>query len=115
MLMRLLALFALSTVAFAATPNPAETLRQTALFHAALIAAKDKSGKALDDEERLAFYGLFKASQEGPCTVAEPSMLLDLVGWMKWNAWNSLGQITKEEAMARYVALMDEKKPGWRK
>jgi acyl-CoA-binding protein len=34
---------------------------------------------------------------------------------MKWNAWNSLGQITKEEAIARYVALMDEKKPGWRK
>ena len=110
MFMRLLALFALSTVALAATPSPAEKL-----YQAALIAAKDKSGKALDDDEKLAFYGLFKASQEGPCTAAEPSMLLDLVAWMKWNAWNSLGQITKEEAKARYVALLDEKKPGWRK
>lgn len=110
MFMRLFALFALSAVALAAAPTP----NPEALYRVALIAAKDKSGKALDDGEKLQFYALFKAAEVGPCNIEEPSML-DFTAWAKWDAWKNLGNISKEEAKARYVALMDEKKPGWRK
>jgi acyl-CoA-binding protein len=108
MFFRLLALFALSATALCASPE------LEARFRAALISAKDKSGPALDDQQKLDFYGLFKAATVGPCNTEAPNMLLNPIEYMKWDAWKQLGEISQAEAKARYVAMMDSVKPGWK-
>eukprot|EP01117_Protostelium_nocturnum_P014034 TRINITY_DN5302_c0_g1_i1.p1 TRINITY_DN5302_c0_g1~~TRINITY_DN5302_c0_g1_i1.p1 ORF type:complete len:131 (-),score=26.07 TRINITY_DN5302_c0_g1_i1:33-368(-) len=52
--------------------------------------------------EKLQFYSLFKQSTEGPVKGKSPSRL-NIVAKTKWDSWNSLGKISKEEAMKRYV------------
>jgi len=54
------------------------------------------------NQEKLDFYGLFKQGTEGPCNTKAPSRL-KIVDKAKWDAWNSLGKKTKEEAMKIYV------------
>ncbi|KAA0191909.1 hypothetical protein HAZT_HAZT004726 [Hyalella azteca] len=49
------------------------------------------------------FYGLYKQATEGPCTEPKPPFYQVIAGY-KWRAWNSLGNISKEEAMEKYVA-----------
>lgn len=57
---------------------------------------------SVSNEDKLRLYGLFKASTTGPCNTDQPSML-DFVGRAKWNAWNGVGDISVEEARAKYV------------
>lgn len=54
------------------------------------------------DDERLLFYAYFKQATEGPNQREKPG-LLDVVNRAKWNAWNKLADMTKEEAMQRYL------------
>ncbi|XP_061521934.1 acyl-CoA-binding domain-containing protein 5A isoform X2 [Phycodurus eques] len=53
----------------------------------------------------LKFYSYYKQATVGKCNIARPGFW-DAVGKAKWNAWNSLGEMTKEEAMAAYVDEM---------
>ncbi|XP_077365004.1 acyl-CoA-binding domain-containing protein 5A isoform X2 [Festucalex cinctus] len=53
----------------------------------------------------LKFYSYYKQATVGKCNIARPGFW-DAVGKAKWNAWNSLGEMTKEEAMAAYVEEM---------
>ncbi|XP_071538810.1 acyl-CoA-binding domain-containing protein 5-like isoform X2 [Panulirus ornatus] len=50
----------------------------------------------------LKFYGLYKQAVEGPCTEPKPAFY-EVVKGYKWRAWNSLGNMTKNEAMNSYV------------
>lgn len=50
----------------------------------------------------LRFYSYFKQATQGPCTGSRPAFW-DVVGRAKYDAWKKLGDISKEEAMARYV------------
>lgn len=50
----------------------------------------------------LKFYSFYKQATQGPCNIPRPGFW-DPVGKAKWDAWNSLGEMTKEEAMAAYV------------
>eukprot|EP00128_Syssomonas_multiformis_P001083 Colp12_sorted_trinity150504_noHs@13535 len=54
------------------------------------------------NDQKLKFYGYYKQVTEGPCTAAKPSFW-DVVGVKKWEAWNRLGNMPKEEAMELYV------------
>ncbi|XP_075889762.1 acyl-CoA-binding domain-containing protein 4 isoform X2 [Nelusetta ayraudi] len=56
-------------------------------------------------EMMLRFYGLYKQAMCGPCAVSRPSFW-DPVGRYKWDAWSSLGGMSKESAMAAYVHEM---------
>ncbi|XP_060705938.1 enoyl-CoA delta isomerase 2, mitochondrial [Hemiscyllium ocellatum] len=58
------------------------------------------------NEVKLRIYALFKQATEGPCNSPKPSML-DFVNKAKWDAWNSLGKIPKEEARQKYVDLIE--------
>ncbi|KAM4543626.1 acyl-CoA-binding domain-containing protein 5A [Fundulus diaphanus] len=53
----------------------------------------------------LKFYSYYKQATIGPCNVPRPGFW-DVVGKAKWDAWNSLGEMSEEEAMAAYVDQM---------
>ncbi|XP_057586538.1 acyl-CoA-binding domain-containing protein 5 isoform X4 [Hippopotamus amphibius kiboko] len=57
------------------------------------------------NEMMLKFYSFYKQATEGPCKLSKPA-LWDPVGRYKWDAWSSLGDMTKEEAMIAYVEEM---------
>nr|XP_020653664.1 acyl-CoA-binding domain-containing protein 4 [Pogona vitticeps] len=56
-------------------------------------------------EEMLRFYSYYKQATVGPCQISRPGFW-DPIGRYKWDAWNRLGKMTKEEAMAAYIAEM---------
>ncbi|XP_051007174.1 acyl-CoA-binding domain-containing protein 5 isoform X1 [Acomys russatus] len=57
------------------------------------------------NEMMLKFYSFYKQATEGPCTLSRPGFW-DPIGRYKWDAWSSLGDMTKEEAMIAYVEEM---------
>ncbi|XP_026574028.1 acyl-CoA-binding domain-containing protein 4 isoform X4 [Pseudonaja textilis] len=56
-------------------------------------------------EEMLRFYGYYKQATMGQCQIPRPGFW-DPIGRYKWDAWKSLGKMTKEEAMAAYIMEM---------
>ncbi|KAM8802136.1 acyl-CoA-binding domain-containing protein 5 isoform 8-T11 [Rhynchonycteris naso] len=57
------------------------------------------------NEMMLKFYSFYKQATEGPCKLSRPGFW-DPTGRYKWDAWSSLGDMTKEEAMIAYVEEM---------
>nr|XP_057916359.1 acyl-CoA-binding domain-containing protein 5A isoform X2 [Doryrhamphus excisus] len=53
----------------------------------------------------LKFYSYYKQATVGKCNIPRPGFW-DAVGKAKWDAWNTLGDMTKEAAMAAYVDEM---------
>ncbi|XP_072010203.1 acyl-CoA-binding domain-containing protein 5 isoform X2 [Engystomops pustulosus] len=53
----------------------------------------------------LKFYSFYKQATQGPCNIQRPGFW-DPVGRYKWDAWNALGDMSKEEAMIAYVDEM---------
>ncbi|XP_055982697.1 acyl-CoA-binding domain-containing protein 4 isoform X2 [Sorex fumeus] len=56
-------------------------------------------------EEMLRFYSYYKQATMGPCRIPRPGFW-DPIERYKWDAWNSLGRMSKEEAMAAYISQM---------
>lgn len=71
------------------------------------------SSLKLSNAQKLSFYALFKQATVGPCNTPKPS-LLSMYERTKWNAWNDLGRMSKDEAIVRYVAELDKVSPAWR-
>ncbi|XP_068621886.1 acyl-CoA-binding domain-containing protein 5 [Battus philenor] len=74
-------------------------------FNAAVnvIRSLPKSGSYQPSNElMLRFYSYFKQATEGPCDKPKPGFW-DVVSRAKWESWNKLGNMTKEEAMQAYV------------
>ncbi|GFR20685.1 enoyl-CoA delta isomerase 2, mitochondrial [Trichonephila clavata] len=59
------------------------------------------------NDVKLNLYALFKQATEGSCKQSKPS-LFDMVGKAKWDAWNSLGAMSQEDARKKYASLVDE-------
>ncbi|XP_044149295.1 acyl-CoA-binding domain-containing protein 5 isoform X1 [Bufo gargarizans] len=57
------------------------------------------------NEMMLKFYSFYKQATQGPCNIQRPGFW-DPVGRYKWDAWNSLGDMSKEDAMIAYVDEM---------
>lgn len=55
-------------------------------------------------------YGLYKQATVGDVNTERPTSMMDFVGKAKWDAWNAKKGLTKEEAMAAYVSLVEELK-----
>ncbi|GAB5581164.1 acyl-CoA-binding domain-containing protein 4 isoform X8 [Prionailurus iriomotensis] len=55
-------------------------------------------------EEMLRFYSYYKQATMGPCLVPRPGFW-DPIGRYK-DAWNSLGKMSREEAMSAYITEM---------
>jgi acyl-CoA-binding protein len=74
-------------------------------FQEAAEAVKRLS-KPPDNETMLKLYGLFKQATAGECSGARPG-IMDFVGRAKHDAWKALAGTSREEAMRRYVALVE--------
>ncbi|XP_053570672.1 enoyl-CoA delta isomerase 2 isoform X2 [Bombina bombina] len=57
------------------------------------------------NDVKLKLYALFKQAAQGPCNTPKPGML-DFVNKAKWDAWNSLGTISKDNARKSYIELV---------
>lgn len=71
--------------------------------------AKKRVSQLTEDpgnEVKLKMYALFKQATEGKCSAPKPGVF-DFVGQAKWNAWNNLGDISKDEAEKEYISLVD--------
>lgn len=55
------------------------------------------------DDMMLMFYSYYKQATMGPCNIFRPTGFWDTHGKAKWDAWSSLGNMTKEEAMKSYI------------
>jgi len=71
-------------------------------FNIAADGMKQVDLENLQDDEKLYLYSRFKQANFGNNTTAKPGFL-DFKGKAKWEAWNNLGDMSKEEAMAQYV------------
>lgn len=72
-----------------------------------------KATLKLSNDQKLSFYALFKQATIGPCNTPKPS-ILSMYDRAKWNAWNDLGKLSKDEAIVRYVAELEKVSPSWR-
>ncbi|KAK7084842.1 Enoyl-CoA delta isomerase 2, mitochondrial [Halocaridina rubra] len=71
--------------------------------------AKTRLGTLKEDpgnEAKLKIYALFKQATSGVVTTKRPGMM-DFVGRAKWDAWNSLGNMSQEEAQNSYIELVN--------
>ena len=57
----------------------------------------------------LEVYALFKQASIGDCNTERPGMM-DFKGKAKWDAWNGKKGMSKEDAEAKYIALVEELK-----
>jgi acyl-CoA-binding protein len=56
------------------------------------------------DNEKLKFYALYKQATIGKCNVSQP-WAISFVEKAKWDAWNNLGNMSKNDAMIKYCDL----------
>ncbi|CAG8567037.1 14977_t:CDS:2, partial [Dentiscutata heterogama] len=89
-----------------------ETDILTAQFISAYTYLNKHSNIKLSDEIKLKLYGAYKAATIGICNTPKPS-LLDFRGRAKWDSWNELGDIAKEEAKQRYIDILEQANVGW--
>ncbi|WP_353153648.1 acyl-CoA-binding protein [Herminiimonas fonticola] len=62
-----------------------------------------------DNLTLLKIYGLFKQASGGDVTGEQPGMT-DFVARAKWDAWNNLKGLSRDEAMQQYVDLVNDLK-----
>jgi diazepam-binding inhibitor (GABA receptor modulating acyl-CoA-binding protein) len=74
-------------------------------FEAAATRAKSFSG--LSNDKMLNLYKYYKQATVGDINTDRPGMF-DPQGRYKWDAWNSVKGTSKEEARAKYIALVAE-------
>lgn len=62
-----------------------------------------------DNATLLQIYSLYKQATSGDADGDRPGFS-DMVGRVKWDAWHALAGTTREEAMQRYIDLVEELK-----
>uniref|UniRef100_A0A8C6XD76 Enoyl-CoA delta isomerase 2 n=1 Tax=Naja naja TaxID=35670 RepID=A0A8C6XD76_NAJNA len=63
------------------------------------------------DDIKLKLYALYKQATVGSCNIPKPGML-DFVNKAKWDAWNSLGSMTLDNARQNYIELVSSLVPA---
>jgi diazepam-binding inhibitor (GABA receptor modulator, acyl-CoA-binding protein) len=71
-------------------------------------SAKSKSLPEQSNENLLLLYSLFKQATEGEVNIEKPSNMFDFKGIAKYNAWEALMGMSKEEAMQKYIDLVKQ-------
>lgn len=73
-------------------------------YYSGLLEDAIRNGLLLSDESMLQFYGYYKQATLGDCDIPSPSFL-QFRAKAKWNAWNNLRGMPKENAAALYVKM----------
>ena len=71
-------------------------------------SVKSKSLPEQSNENLLKLYSLFKQGTEGDVNIEKPANMFDFKGIAKFNAWEELKGLSKEEAMQRYIDLVKQ-------
>ena len=71
-------------------------------------SVKSKSLPEQSNENLLKLYSLFKQASEGDINIEKPSNMFDFKGIAKFNAWDELKGISKEDAMQKYIDLVKQ-------
>jgi len=69
-------------------------------------ALKSKQLPNQSNDNLLKLYSLYKQATEGDINIEKPANPFDMVGNAKFNAWDKLKGINKEEAMKQYIELV---------
>jgi diazepam-binding inhibitor (GABA receptor modulating acyl-CoA-binding protein) len=69
-------------------------------------ARVEKLSQRPSNDQLLDLYGLYKQATEGDVSGERPG-LFDLKGRAKHDAWTKRKGVSKDEAMKKYVALVD--------
>jgi diazepam-binding inhibitor (GABA receptor modulator, acyl-CoA-binding protein) len=65
--------------------------------------AKSRQLSSQSNDNLLKLYSLYKQATEGDINMEKPTNPFDLVGNAKYNAWEKLKGMPKEEAMKMYI------------
>jgi acyl-CoA-binding protein len=63
-------------------------------------------------DDLLKFYGYYKQATVGKCNTSRPGMF-NFQEKAKWDAWNALGGMEKEEAQSLYIEHLNSVFPDW--
>ncbi len=74
-------------------------------FQAAVAGSRSSISQRPDNAALLQLYALYKQATEGDVTTEKPGFS-DLVGRAKWDAWNKVQGLSREEAMQQYIDLV---------
>ena len=66
----------------------------------------------MTDDDRLLFYAFYKQVTEGDVKGSQP-YAINFVARAKWDAWNKVKGLSKEDAMQQYVDLLSQMAPEW--
>ncbi|TNF63684.1 MAG: acyl-CoA-binding protein [Burkholderiales bacterium] len=72
----------------------------------AAVANSKKLSERPDNATLLKIYGLYKQATTGDNTEKKPGFA-DMVGRAKWDAWNSCKGTSPEDAMQKYIDLIE--------
>ena len=78
-------------------------------FQQAVVDSKNL-GERPSNETLLQLYSLYKQSTEGDVNVDPPGNPFDFVSKAKFDAWEKLRGMSKEDAQKEYVALVNKLK-----
>ena len=79
-----------------------------AKFEAAVAESKNLPERP-DNATLLKLYALYKQASAGDVDGKRPGFT-DMVGRAKWDAWNEVKGVAKDDAMKQYVALIEDLK-----
>jgi diazepam-binding inhibitor (GABA receptor modulator, acyl-CoA-binding protein) len=63
---------------------------------------------AQSNENLLKLYSLYKQATEGDVNIEKPANMFDFKGIAKFNAWEELKGMSKEDAMKKYIEIVKE-------
>lgn len=72
--------------------------------------ARIKPITTVGNTDKLDMYALYKQATTGDVAGSRPGML-DLVGRAKYDAWAKIKGTSKDDAMTRYIAIVDKLLP----
>lgn len=72
-------------------------------------ADSKKLAERPDNNTLLKIYALYKQGSTGDVEGKRPGFT-DMVGRAKWDAWNAIKGLSKNDAMTQYVALINDLK-----
>jgi diazepam-binding inhibitor (GABA receptor modulating acyl-CoA-binding protein) len=75
-------------------------------FQAAVVNSKQLPDQS--NENLLKLYSLYKQATEGDVNINKPDNFFDFKGIAKFNAWEELKGMSKEEAMQNYIAFVKQ-------
>lgn len=81
-------------------------------FKKAAYLIRNGPPREASTDEKLKFYAYYKQATEGDVTGAQP-WAVQMEARAKWDAWNGVKGMSKDEAMKKYIELVAAGDASW--